>query len=88
MSMKASDLNERLYDVPFKPFRIKTTLNSVYEITERWMILVGESSAVIALEPRLEGGHPVATRFRTVALSHMVEIEDATPTKGKGRKAS
>lgn len=86
--MKASDINERLYDEPFKPFRIKTTLSNVYEIKERWMILLSESSAVIALEPRIDEGHPVATKFRTVALSHMVEIEDISPAKNKGRKSA
>jgi len=74
------DLYERLHDEPFKPFRIKTLSNSVYEIREPWMILVGESSAVIAYQTRQdEDGLTVPTRFRTVAIDHMTELEDLDP---------
>jgi hypothetical protein len=39
------------------------------------MILVGETSAVIAYQTRKdEDGLTVATRFRTVSIAHMVEL--------------
>lgn len=78
--MTYHDLNDRLHDDPFKTFRIKTVTNSIYEIREPWMLLVGESSAVIAYQTRQdESGYPIS-RFRTVSISHMIEMEYLEPT--------
>ena len=32
------------HDQPFKPFRIRLVNNTTYDITEPWMVTVGESS--------------------------------------------
>jgi hypothetical protein len=85
--MNYQDLYDRLHDEPFKPFRIRTALSSVYEVLEPWMILVGETSAVIAYQTRTdEGGLTVATRFRTVSIAHMVELEDIESNKRGPKK--
>jgi hypothetical protein len=85
--MTYQDLYDRLHDEPFKPFRIRTSTSSVYDILEPWMILVGESAAVIAYQTRLdEDGLTVPTRFRTVSIAHMVELEDIEPTKKDRRR--
>ncbi|MGB7157266.1 MAG: hypothetical protein WBD40_04315 [Tepidisphaeraceae bacterium] len=51
------------------------------------MMIVGPSSAVLPTEFGSEEGERVATRWRTVALSHMVQFSDLDePVSGKRRK--
>ena len=80
------DLQRRLYDHPFKPFRIRLVNNTVYDITEPWMVTVGESSAVVVTRSRKEdSGYQLALDWRTVSISHMLEFSDID-NKDRGRE--
>ncbi len=52
------------------------------------MIIVGDSSAVIATQNiRDDKGHRVTTDWRTVSIAHMLEFSDPQPT-GNGKRKS
>lgn len=86
--MTAADLNQRLYDQPFRPFRIHLSDGSAIPLTNAGMVLVGETSIVVPTETgRDSQGFPLVKRWRTVALSHMVQFSDLDePVSGKNRK--
>jgi hypothetical protein len=85
--MRAKDLLTRLRDLPFRGFRIHLSDGSTIPITEPGMIIVGPSSAVLPTEFGSEQGERVATRWRTVALAHMVQFSDLDESiSGKRRK--
>jgi hypothetical protein len=53
------------------------------------MILVGDSSAVIATKNiRDERGHRVTTDWRTVSIAHMLEFADLEPSENGKRKGN
>ena len=85
--MRVKDLINRLSDRPFKGFRIHLSDGSLIPVSDPGMIIVGPSSAVVPTEFGREQGERVATRWRTVALSHMVQFADMDePVSGKQRK--
>ena len=85
--MRVKDLINRLSDRPFKGFRIHLSDGSSIPVSDPGMIIVGPSSAVLPTEFGREQGERVATRWRTVALSHMVQFADMDePVSGKRRK--
>ncbi len=86
--MKAVDLNHRLYDKPFKPFRIHLSDGSSVAVTNAGVVLVSESSAILPTElGRDTEGFPLVRRWRTVALEHMVQFSDLDePVGGKRPK--
>jgi hypothetical protein len=85
--MRAKDLINRLSDHPFKGFRIHLSDGSAILVNEPGMIIVGPSSAVVPTEFGRDQGERVATRWRTVALAHMVQFSDMDePITGKQRK--
>ena len=85
--MRVKDLINRLSDQPFKGFRVHVSDGSSIAVTEPGMIIVGPSSAVLPTEFGKEQGERVATRWRTVALAHMVQFSDLDESiGGKQRK--
>jgi hypothetical protein len=85
--MRVKDLLNRLQDKPFHGFRVHLSDGSAIAVTEPGMIIVGPSSAVLPTEYGREQGERVATRWRTVALAHMVQFTDLDePISGKNRK--
>jgi hypothetical protein len=85
--MRVKDLINRLSDQPFRGFRIHLSDGSSIPVTDAGMIIVGPSSVVLPTEYGREQGERVATRWRTVALSHMVQFSDLDePVSGKHRK--
>jgi hypothetical protein len=87
--MSPNDLNRKLDDQPFKPFRIRLVDNPTYDIVDPGMVIVGDTSAVIATRNiRDESGHRVTTDWRTVPIRHMLEFSDlvARISGGKGRR--
>jgi len=86
--MTTVDLNHRLYDQPFKPFRIHLSDGSSIAVANAGVVLVGESSAILPTElGRDTEGYPVVKRWRTVALAHMVQLSDLDePVGGKAPK--
>ena len=86
--MMPVDINHRLYDKPFKPFRIHLSDGSSIAVTNARVVLVGESSAILPTELGHDSeGFPVVKRWRTVALARMVQFSDLDePVGGKGPK--
>ena len=84
--MRAKDLLSRFNHLPFRGFRIHLTDGTTIPVTEPAMIVVGPSSAVLPTEYGTHQGERVATRWRTVALSHMVQFSGLDePVGGKKR---
>ena len=75
--MTYRDLQKKLHDHPFKPFRIRMSNNSVYDIREPWMVTIGESSAIVVTQVRKDDlGYELALDWRTVSIPHMIEFSD------------
>jgi len=85
--MTHHDVIRKLDDQPFRQFRIRLVNNSTYDILDPGMIIVGDSSAVVATQNiRDDKGHRVTTDWRTVSISHMVEFSDLQPSENGKRK--
>jgi hypothetical protein len=85
--MRTKDLLSRLNDLPFRPFRIHLSDGTSIPVSDPGMILVSPSSAVLPTEYGKHDGERVVTRWRTVALSHMVQFSDLDePIGGKQRR--
>ena len=75
--MTAFDVNQRLHDTPFRPFRIHLSDGSNIPVTNAGLVIVGESSVILPTELGHDsGGFPLVRRWRTVAISHMVQFTD------------
>jgi hypothetical protein len=85
--MTDRDLLNKLHDEPFQPFRARLSNNTTIDVLDPGTVVVGPSSAIMPIESTLgEHGYYVVTRWRTVALSHIVEFIDIDPPKASGRK--
>lgn len=86
--MTSLDLQLKLHDLPFRPFRIRMVNSTAYEIREPWMIIIGESSAVIVTQVRRDDrGFETALDWRTVSIAHMLELSDIdVPNQRRGKK--
>ena len=75
--MTYHDLQRKLHENPFRPFRIRLVNSSTYDITEPWMVMVGESSAVVATQTRKDDkGYELALDWKTVSIAHIIEFSD------------
>jgi hypothetical protein len=75
--MTARDLQAKLHDNPFKPFRIRLVNNTTYDVLEPWMIIIGESSAVVVTQVRKDDrGYETALDWRTISISHVLKLSD------------
>lgn len=85
--MTYRDLQAKLHDNPFKPFRIRMVNNTAYEILEPWMITIGETSAIVVTHVRRDDrGYEVALDWRTISISHIVELSDIESKAGNRKK--
>ena len=86
--MQPGDLLDRLHDQPFKAFRVHLSNGSCVDVSEPGMIVVGESSAIMpTVWTRDDEGRRLAKHWRTIAISHIVQIGDIDETvEGKKRK--
>jgi len=85
--MTARDLNNKLHDQPFQPFRVKLSNNSTMDVLDPNTVVVGPTSAIMPIETTVdEHGYYLVTRWRTVALAHMVDFTDIDPPKSASRK--
>lgn len=85
--MFARDLINRLSDYPFKPFRIHLSDGATVDVVQPFLVSVGATSAVLpAAIGQDEDGHPVATRWQTVALLHMVRFTELNGHKSPRRR--
>ena len=81
------DLQQRLHDHPFKPFRIRMVNSTSYEIREPWMIMVGESSAIIAAQTRKDDrGFDLVTDWKRVLIDQMMEFGDIESKRNGSQK--
>ena len=86
--MTYHDLQRKLHENPFKPFRIRLVNSTTYDILEPWMVMVGETSAVVATHTRKdEKGYELALDWKTVSISHMLEFSDLPEKQSKRRTA-
>lgn len=71
------DLQQKLHDRPFRPFRIRLVNNTVYDVLMPWMIIIGDSSAVVVTRVRKDDrGYETAQDWRTISISHIIELSD------------
>ena len=86
--MTTVDVNERLYDKPFRPFRIHMSDGSSIPVLNPGMIIVSDTSAILPVETGNDAhGHPMVKRWRTVALAHITQFSDVDEmVGGKGKK--
>lgn len=87
--MTSQDLLRKLADEPFKPFRMKMVNDVTYDVKDPGMIIVGDSSAVVATRDiRDAEGHPVTTDWRTISIDHIIKFSDldAKASNGKRRR--
>ncbi len=87
-AMQANYLNHRLYDQPFRPFKVHLSDGSSIPVTNAGMVMVGETSVMLPVELGQDSeGFPLVKRWRTVALAHMVQFSDLDESvSGKNRK--
>ena len=85
--MTDCDLLNKLHDEPFQPFRARLSNNTTIDVLDPNTVVVGPSSAIMPTESVLgEHGYYVVTRWRTVALSHIVEFVNVDPAKARGKR--
>jgi hypothetical protein len=81
------DLQKKLHDHPFRPFKIRMVNSTTYDIREPWMIMIGETSAVVATQTRKDDrGYEVVLDWKTVSIQHKMEFSDLEPPKAAARK--
>ena len=86
--MRAGELLNKLHDEPFQPFRARLSNNTVIDILDPNTVVVGPGSAITPIETiKDSSGYYVVSRWRTVALSHIIEFVDiGPPTRGTKQK--
>ena len=85
--MTYHDLARKLNDVPFKPFRIRLSNASAIDMREPGSVIIGESSAVVPVEMVIDDrGVRVARDWKTISISHIVELIDFKDDQGPKRK--
>ncbi|HEV2292236.1 MAG TPA: hypothetical protein VGR35_00175 [Tepidisphaeraceae bacterium] len=85
--MAPQDLINKLHDEPFKPFRVRLSNASTIDVLEPGSVIVSPSSALMPLEyVEDERGLKLVLRWKTVALSHMVEFVDDAKGNGSRRR--
>lgn len=85
--MHYGDLYRKLRDQPFKPFRIRLVNNTTYDILEPWMVIPGDTSAVVVTRTvRDDKGYEIADDWRTISIAHMLEFSDLPVKSNGGRR--
>jgi hypothetical protein len=85
--MTYHDLQKKLHDPPFRPFRIKMVNNTTYDVLEPWMIVIGERSAIVVTQTRDDDrGYRLAMDWRTISIDHIIELQDLDVKAGLKRK--
>ncbi len=85
--MTYRDLINKLHDQPFQPFRVRLSNSSAIDILDPNAVVVGPSSAIMPLESSWDDqGYYIVTRWKTVALSHIVEFIDIDPPKSSSKR--
>ena len=73
--MRPVDVRNRLRDQPFRPFRMHLSDGTAVDVVQPGMLILGPSSLVLPTRfIRDEEGEPLAARWQTVALAHIVRF--------------
>jgi hypothetical protein len=76
------DLNRKLHEQPFKPFRISLIDGRSYNVTAPRRVMVGETRAVIVTESATgKRGWETALDWTTVSIEHVVGMPDLRMSK-------
>ena len=71
------DLLRRVNDMPFRPFRMKLSNDTVIDVLDPSMMTVGKTSAIVVTQSAQdELGYRVALDWKTISIIHIVEISD------------
>jgi hypothetical protein len=66
---------------------VKLSTTSTIDVLDPGTVVVGPTRAIMPLEAVVDDqGYVVVNRWRTVALSHMVEFTDIDPPKSSSRR--
>jgi hypothetical protein len=86
--MRARDVLNKLHDEPFQPFRVRLTNNATIDVLDPNTVVVGPSSAIMPVETQRDAstGYHIVSRWRTVALAHLVEFTDIDPPKSSSAR--
>ena len=80
-------LLRRLEESPFKSFRIRLVNNTVYDVFDPGMVIIGLASAVVVIQyERDEQGRRVAGDWRTISIGHIIEFSDIDDKEVRRRK--
>lgn len=74
---RAEDIQQRLNERPFQPFRIIASEGLSYEIHHPDLVLVGQRDLMIGSPSRRPGIYDTISR---VALVHIVALEEMVPS--------
>jgi hypothetical protein len=78
------DLNRKLSEDPFKPFRIRMSNTTNIDVRRPVPFILGESSAVIPTDTITdERGYTVARDWKTISIGHIVEFVELNEKKRK-----
>ncbi len=75
--MQLQDVLKRLYDMPFRPFRIHVSDGSVVDVSQPGMVIPSDTTVILpTMFGADEEGHRYAKRWRTIALDHITQFSD------------
>jgi len=84
--MRPIDLQKRLEDQPFRPFRIHLTDGTLIDVREPRMVIIGIATAVLPLRFKTDSdGARVADDFRTISLRQIVQFSELN-TRANGHR--
>ena len=83
--MKARDFESKMEDLPFEPFRAHLSDGTTIVVSDPGSVVVGLSSVVLPTEWGSEDGRRYPTRFRKIALSHVVQFSELDDMVGGKR---
>ena len=87
--MRAEEFNKRLHNRRFKPFKVHLSDGTILDVPFAGMVIVSRDTAVLPSRfGKDDEGLPLAERWRTVDLVHVVQFSDLDePVNGKQRRS-
>jgi hypothetical protein len=82
MMFTPDDVQSRLREVPFRPVRVVTSTNQIYDIHHPDLVMVGRRFLIIGL-PSTENPTQ-AEQVTRVAMVHVSELRDLPPIASAG----